>query len=482
MRLSGKIIDVYDDPTGSVLREFAPSIGDLPGSVKTATPVIGAFRDKLPDSVFALVVQEDGHKMRKFACTDPGNTELSVLYFQRTRGELSEEMRKTAARNLCTACGWYGLEIPEELGKEAGLMDLASKAMRVNQAVGVAKDALGKNQTISAMGGGLYTPRQVQQAQAMMGKMGELTGTALMPSSPRAVTPNPTEAPAKTTLKKSAQDTGVGHVPTGVNTELYNNNSSCLAGTNRIEKMMPRLPQAKTLQPHVDANGVSHGDIAGAGSTKKASRYALNGRYPLDGYDQVKRASAYFDQYAADMDLEDRREYCRNLVKRANELGIDVSDVARSYGAEEVSLATVKESADRRRVLVPTPGMAQAMSMLEKMALDGAPGETLVEAFASVDSSLGLDRLYSQLPNPVLSVYAYEKTAEFSDDVGGWHVMEKDLRCLAMHGRADLCRSFSKDMVDEFAKDPVGIYKSLPREQRILLARLARDCAATHGA
>ncbi len=472
MRLSGQVIDVYDDMDGSVLRSIYPTAEALPGSVKTASPIHGDTRHRLPDGVFALVVQENGEKLRKFACTDPGNVELSMAYFDRTAGRLTSEMRKTAADNLIIACAWYGLEPSEGVVKAAGLMDIASKGMKAYQALGVAKDVANKASTVSAMGPGLFRPQQVEAAQAAMGKMGEANGTEMMPLSPKAVTPNPTEGLAKTVIKKSASDTGV-------NKEIFKNS---LVDIPPVPKAPPRLPQAKTLQPHVDAHGVSHADIAG-GEKKASKLYALGNRYPLDGYDQVKTAARYFDEYGQQFSPEERREYCRNLVKRANDLGIAVSDRAMQYGAGEISLAAVKVAADLRRVLIPTPQVREAMDVLEKHASLGASGEDLVESFGIVDRAVGIERFYGErLPDPVLSVYAWEKQAEFSDDVGGEHVMGKDLHCLSRYGRAEMRNMFAHDLVDEFSKDPVGIYKSLPREQKILVARLAKECAATHGA
>src|SRR5690606_12116961 len=94
-------------------------------------------------------------------------------------------------------------------------------------------------------------------------------------------------------------------------------------------RQIDKLPQAAPV--HVDVTGK---DAPGA-AIKQAQLYALPSfkRYPLDNYAQVKAASAYFDEWGNRMDPALRREYCQNLVKRASQLGIELSKEARHYGA-----------------------------------------------------------------------------------------------------------------------------------------------------
>jgi len=138
-KLSGLVLDFYDDPEGAILREVFPTRGSVPGIVKEAHALTSDERNKLPDEAYALVLVNGDVEMRKFATIDEGNTALSVEYFLKTAHKLPEEAQKVAAHNLCCACDWYGLEAPEELQKIAALprylanlrkSDMSSKQIR----------------------------------------------------------------------------------------------------------------------------------------------------------------------------------------------------------------------------------------------------------------------------------------------------------------------------------------------------------------
>lgn len=159
---TGSIIDFYDDPNGLVLKT---KIGaeQVPGFIKTAQFLEGGRRERLPDDVHALVMLDQGTKLRKYACVDKGNTALSVIYFLENKDKLPEEAQKTAAANLLTACKWYDLQPPALLMKTAGLF-------------GAALGAVGIKDTIS---------QGVKRHKKVMGmpKIGDLTGSNIMPLS-----------------------------------------------------------------------------------------------------------------------------------------------------------------------------------------------------------------------------------------------------------------------------------------------------------
>ena len=139
-KLSGIVLDVYDDPDGEVLREIFPTYESLPDLVKEAHPLTQEQRDELPDDLFALVLLDGDTVMRKMACVDRGNTALSVEYFVKTAHKLPGEAQKVAAQNLITACGWYDLEPPEILRKIAGA-GLAAGRMLYGSNLGMAMGA-----------------------------------------------------------------------------------------------------------------------------------------------------------------------------------------------------------------------------------------------------------------------------------------------------------------------------------------------------
>lgn len=83
---------------------------------------------KLPDRLFALVMEKDGQVLRKYACPDKSNTALSLAYFDNYWKGLPISAAKTAAVNLSTACKWYHIPEPEHLQKVAFLGNVALTA------------------------------------------------------------------------------------------------------------------------------------------------------------------------------------------------------------------------------------------------------------------------------------------------------------------------------------------------------------------
>lgn len=139
MRTAGLVLDFYDDPDKSTLREAFPSYEEVPEIVKTAHYLEPEERAALRDEAYALILQNEGRTLRKFACVDEGNTLLSALYLEAHAAKLPEEAIKVAAANLLNACEQFGLEPTEfiknvsesaYLEKEAGL----PKALRSGKA------------------------------------------------------------------------------------------------------------------------------------------------------------------------------------------------------------------------------------------------------------------------------------------------------------------------------------------------------------
>jgi len=119
-KLSGLVLDVYDDPRGSVMREIFPSPETIPEVIKEAHLIVSEERASLPDDVFALVLQDEGATLRKYACIDEGNTRVNVEYFLKVAHKLPVDAAMVAADNLVVACGWYGIDPPAPLLGIAG--------------------------------------------------------------------------------------------------------------------------------------------------------------------------------------------------------------------------------------------------------------------------------------------------------------------------------------------------------------------------
>ena len=238
------------------------------------------------------------------------------------------------------------------------------------------------------------------------------------------------------------------------------------------DKTRAAVIKTSSMNPYVDVSGL---EAQGPVIEKKASRYALDGRYPLDDYAQVKRASAYFDEWHVRMTPEDRHTYAVNMVKRASELGIGVSDVARKYGSETYAPEEqLKIALAARSDLVE----GENVGLLSKVASQAfrVDPDVFCELLGQFDKHAGLHYQYdSHVPDPYWSTYGFEKKAEFSEVIGNTHITESTLKELASMGAGPLKGVFEEDLIAEFRKDPVGIFKSLPVDQRKLIANLAND-------
>ncbi len=326
MHLSGLVLDVYDDQSGEVLKSIYPTREDIPIMVKTAHVLLSEEREHLPDDVFALVmVNDEGATLRKYACVDPGNTILAVEYFLSEGSKLPRDVQKLAAANLLHACAWYDLTPPEELTKVAGggLLLLGANLAGAAPAVAQAK----QGRVAARQSGSLVNP-------ALMRKHGEVSGTSLMPGQEDT---DKSYKPTKAVVKKTA---AAGHLVQGKEKHPQSEKPAELEQNAWRKDKNPSLRQHHQLTPHINVQGA---EPPSPTKMKVSQITALPGRYPLDSYEQVKTASAYFDEYWMQFSPEDRREYCANLVKRANTLRVPVSDLAQKYGsatyapAEEVA-------------------------------------------------------------------------------------------------------------------------------------------------
>lgn len=112
MKLAGVKLDFYDDLDGEVLKRTFPTPESLPEAIKVAHILSPEERTVLRDEAYALVMANEGKIFRKFACVDPGNTILSVMYFLENKDALPEEAQKVACANLIQACEAFDLPVP----------------------------------------------------------------------------------------------------------------------------------------------------------------------------------------------------------------------------------------------------------------------------------------------------------------------------------------------------------------------------------
>jgi len=453
---SGLVLDVYDDHRGETFRSLYPSREQIPDLIKQATALDPNLMTQLPDDAFALVLDHDDGILRKFACIDVGNTALSVQYFLKTGQALPLEAQKVAAANLKTACEMYGLRPPDVLEKIA-LLGFVAKAnpLALMSVPSVYDDA--KENVHSVMSGKPLS----DVSDKYRPKMAEMTGSSVMP-----LNKDPGDASVR---RFGIQKKGMGHLVSG-----HSSDDGVPPVVNGVvQGEQPKSVQPKVLRPHVTA---SSSEIPQTTGTKKASVYALRGRYPLGSYNQVKAASAYFDEYGKRMSPEDRRVYCQNMVKRAESMGVPVSYEARKYASDTYApTVEVQLALDCRRTLLDDKAEIGVLDKLA-MARTALSPDDYCGLLSSFDRAVGLHHFYdSHVPDPFFSTYGYTEKTAYMKKVAGMDVDESVRRKVDKTKFAQISAKFGEEVANEFRSDPVGIFDSLPLEQQQIIAGLAKE-------
>lgn len=534
MQTSGIVLDVYDDIGGEVLRSVFPEVAQIPVFIKEAHALTPEERVRLPDDAFALVLLNGEEKLRKYACVDEGNTTLSVLYFLKHAHKLPREARQRVAENLKVACGWYDLDVPEELEKEAishhkierivgrtraSASRLAKFEDKMHEG---AKRLDGLPGRLGEIGRkfdnasnaahrkleGIDAANTLKKQASLIGKAIELPAKAVMNRAAKdpfgtAMTVMTAPSVVRGTRDKINQNlakVNVGGQIAGVRGELASmagphelghvaremgkagevTGTTCMPisadPTKKPSTPMAAIKKSAHLRPVVDVTDKEPEKMA---SIKKASRYALGDKYPLDSYEQVKLANDYFAEYGRKLSPEERHAYCANLVKRASELQIPLHDVVRKYGSEKyASAGEVAMAIDTRRGVISP----EHNELLDKIAaaMPAMPPEDFIIVLSEFDKVAGIDHLYdADVMDPFYTAYGFEKTAEddkenFTDVVGNYYVTAADLKRLCSN-KQWLESTFGGDFCEEYCKDPVGIYKSMPVEQKKLIIRMATE-------
>lgn len=440
METAGLELDLYDNPRD--LRAIFPSVDVIPDSVKIAHRLSSDELAALPDDVFALVLLDDGPRLRKFACVDEGNTLLNVGYFFLHGHKLPEEAQKTAAANLQVACGWYGIEVPEDLEKIAlGLGTVVNAAMLPSIVKGTGGQMRDNLHATRAAGGTVLPPHQ-QHALGAMLKSAEVSGTTLAPN----------------------QDPGI---------------LSSAGARGKPGSSNTSVAKSAAMNPYVDVRGKAPLKKEAAAGHQYT---AYQGSYPLDSYVQVKAATQYFDDNLRRMPPEMRHEFASNMVKRASALGIEVSDVAAAYGSSTFApVEQIKVAMDTRRPHLTEKQAALLDTLFERRAEIGP--DSFCDALVEFDKLAQIDWRYDHsVMDPYASTYGLQKTA--ADEGDSWidgndYITKKQIENYAVTGFHTLKHDYGSDMAKEFKKDPWGIFSSLPVDQKRRLARAAGDNSET---
>lgn len=533
MRIAGIVFDLYDDPKGVVLRnKIAASKQPLPPKLASMRVLPTEELDQLPDRLFALVATNGDEVIRKYAMSDEAHLALSLIYFDETGHLLPESVQQKVACNLINGCSWYGMDPPESLVKRAmlggaltaltagmGVMDMASKAREGSQQ---GRERMDTFRQAQASGTKTASGRQIDLSmdedaamQRGEGPQGGHIWDALDHFSDHDATHRKLEAQL---TKRDQPDPGMGGYSgkaqpskvVGMGGVVGAEKKADLVGTEAMPQATLRsgsgrpspsrrldLPMktsaAKIAAASVPVGWLHCGDLSEFSSpvrTKTASyeHFALPHlrRYPIDSPVLVEKAAAYFEEHVSDFPLAERRVFAQTLMGRAAELGVKVAGLVTAYAGDGYGPNLIPELHARISQFEGTGHEAVYELLLEKQStLDPMiMAEMLREADEETGASRSYGRLAVGLMDPYMAVYGgkYAEAGKpepkeedtYSWSEGGDYVSGMQLKALAAQG-LKLNEMFGEGFADSFQKDPIGIFKSMPSPQKVVLSRLAGD-------
>jgi hypothetical protein len=245
-----------------------------------------------------------------------------------------------------------------------------------------------------------------------------------------------------------------------------------IQGNSDSGRVVQTTSSMKTAEARmVDVTGLEPKKVI---KTAQAKHMALD-RYPLDSFADVKKAVEYFSETYTEMSPEDRHHYSVKTAARAVELGIQVPEIMERYGSVEYS-PDVEAHLAHRRSMVDEEFHEVYDALQEKRA--SIEPAIFARLLAEADEASGLSWLYPRVSDPYFATFggnsAKEKLASWSwESPDGQSVNAAQLQELADNRRPSLESAFSSDVADEFAKDPVTIFDSMPDPQKAIIASLA---------
>lgn len=208
-----------------------------------------------------------------------------------------------------------------------------------------------------------------------------------------------------------------------------------------------------------------------------SQRHCLPGKFPIDSYGQVQQAVDWFEKHAFSLHPEHRREYCVNLSARAEELGIPTTkDIKKYAGSGYAPDGELQVAVATRKQMWRDGTSEQSLldGLMEKKA--EVPPEVFCEALRQFDEATGLDHYWDDaIYDPWYSTYGMEKTAEWKFESHGDRITERQLRGLTAGSFQLFKEKFGEEMAEEFRKNPIQIFDSLPLDSKRIIMRLAND-------
>lgn len=191
--------------------------------------------------------------------------------------------------------------------------------------------------------------------------------------------------------------------------------------------------------------------------------FALQDKYPIDTPELLKQAENYFKQYGHRFDALEQYTYSTNMIKQAENLGIQLNtpSILKYANLRFERNPNLKLALSIRDNRAHTNGVYKGIA---KMA-DQLPLEKLAKAVLELDKEFGLDKQYTKgLPDPIFTVFnSLEKKA---DIINGKPIRLEDIRAIPKDALHSL--SLTADTIDSLQSDEgIEVLQSLPEPIRM---------------
>jgi hypothetical protein len=493
MRTAGVLLDIYDDPEGSVLRETLAGAA-LPAKIASSQLLEWEELNRLPDRLFALVASDGDDVIRKYAMHDAPHLITSLVYFMKQGAFLPDVVRAKVAANLVNACAWYEIDPPDGLVKQALSM---GKALVGGTLVGTTaatagviakKGTVKRQQGFDAFRRAQMGEKQAAGTEVRLSREQDrlLQEGASLPSHVEKALAKRNQQPGQ--LHKLLEDTG---------TKKADLNGTEIMPHGALSVSVRTSPNKRVAMPAKTSAAVEPGWQHAGDVTRleppvrtKAAKYAHFAlphleRYPIDTPSLLKKAQAYFDEHLVELPLLERRVFAQSLHLRAQELGEKLAGAALDYAGNEYGPHIAAELLMRERSFAGTGHEVVYEALRDKIA--EIDPRSMVELLKEADTATGAAQSYGRpgtgFQNPYVAVYGGVKEAAKTPKAGadtftwsdqGAYVTGAMLEALVACN-ASLDSTFGDGFQEQFAKDPVGLFKSLPDPQKLTLARMASD-------
>ena len=212
---------------------------------------------------------------------------------------------------------------------------------------------------------------------------------------------------------------------------------------------------------------------------EEQSKYACEGKYPINTPEEVKQAVAYFDEHHKQFPPEKAVVFCENLIKSAEDNGVKINRDSRvnDYDARTYS-DVIKLAVDRRvKLLDGIYEYGDSDGDAVKLAYKRLYGQKdkvkpieFSKKLAHIDRLCGIDSHWDRgsIDNPFVATFrsSGNRLIKIADKT----ILPGQLRQIAESDK--LAKVFSSDFVDEFKTSPEEIFESLPMPDKKLIASL----------